>query len=122
MESFTYSHLCIYQGKEEGAPAAITRLLKRSKPLKRLVIDCVDCIKDEEENQITAAMVATHAETLEYLLVTSDTAFPDDYGGRSIFVDAGKCKSLKQLGLLIGVGNSAGFCAVSCDCFRQTLL
>ena len=98
--------------------AAITRLLERSKPLKRLAIDCVNCIKDEEEKVIIAAMLATHAETLEYLLVTRDTGIFGYYGNRHIFAGASKCKSLKQLGVYIGIGNFTEACVVSCECFR----
>ena len=114
LESFTYSHWCSYQGKEEGAPAAITRLLQRSKPLKRLAIDCVNCITDEEERQITAVMVAAHARTLEYLLVTRDTGIFGYNNHRHIFAGASKCKALKELGVYIGIGNFTEACVVSC--------
>ena len=121
LESFTYSHLCSYQGKEEGAPAAITRLLKRSKPLKRLAIDCTNCITDQEERHIIAAMVAGHAETLEYLLITRDTGMFGYYGWRPIFEAVSKCKGLKELGVLIGIGNVTKACVVSCECFPKIL-
>ena len=108
LKSFVFVHDC--EIAEEGTSLAILRLLGKIHALRRLIIDCTDCLDDHEAE--VGSSISAHADSLESLLITFEC-----YGWTSeprCFPKAvSLCKGLKQLGFSVDVEEDLSHCLVS---------
>ncbi|KAL8794065.1 MAG: hypothetical protein Q9195_003365 [Heterodermia aff. obscurata] len=100
LETFTYHHDCKEDPNDTKASTAVLEFLQRFQHLKRLIIDCQDCLTPFES--IAASSIMSHAATLEHLLINCEPAHVEGLYEGSLLEAASKCKRLKQLGISFG--------------------
>ena len=110
LETFTYCHDCRGEADNIVGSTAVLEFLQRFQHLKRLIIDCQECLTRFEST--AASSVTSHAASLEYLLINCETAHVEGPYEGSFLEAASKCKRLKQLSISFRVPDSVKVGAV----------
>lgn len=108
LETFTYRHDC---NVDTVASTAVLKFLQRFQHLKRLIIDCHECLTPFEST--AASSIMSHAASLEYLLIDCKTAHVEEPYEGSFLEAASKCKRLEQLSISFRVLDCIELGAVS---------